>query len=78
MRGNRTMAGKPYRNIRCCKEIDKAVSESFDGYSLSDSGAESVIARFGYDRAMWYLRQVSETTLTTAGSRRIIRRGRSL
>lgn len=42
-------------NIRCCKEIDKAVSESFDGYSLSDSGAESVIARFGYDRAMWVL-----------------------
>ena len=22
-------------NIRCCKEIDKAVSESFDGYSLA-------------------------------------------
>ena len=42
-------------NIRCCKEIDKAVSESFDGYSLSDSGAESVIVRFGYDRAMWVL-----------------------
>ncbi|EKC56022.1 hypothetical protein LEA_15045, partial [human gut metagenome] len=42
-------------NIRCCKEIDKAASESFDGYSLSDSGAESVIARFGYDRAMWVL-----------------------
>lgn len=42
-------------NIRCCNEIDKAISESFDGYRLSDDGAKRIIAEFGYDRTMWVL-----------------------
>jgi len=42
-------------NIRCKNAIEKAIADNFDGYYLSGTAVKTVLAHFGYDRAMWVL-----------------------
>lgn len=42
-------------NRECKSAIEKAISANFDGFYLNDESAESVIAKYGFDRTMWVL-----------------------
>lgn len=44
-----------YENIACKDAIEKAITDNFNGTTLKEDAAKSVIAQFGYDRVNYVL-----------------------
>ncbi len=60
-------------NEDCARKIESAISENYDGYSLSSKGAKEVIQQFGIDRTLYVL---ANTLQVRANDGRISRKNR--